>query len=90
MRAREPVISLARIVWHVQQRYGAAWYHAPQRWQTRDGFAPFFVVLHAYAAAHAYDAAMRLSLMRAIALAMAEPKDRAKHVLEDERVARGE
>lgn len=86
---RDEPVSLARVVWHVQQHYGAGWYYAPGRWRTSDGYAPFPVVVHAYMASAGHAAALRLSLMRAIMLAQGDPKRTAEHIRKDEALARG-
>jgi hypothetical protein len=76
-------------VWYVQHHYGAAWYYAPARWRTSDGYAPFVAVVHAYRAAVAHVAQHRISMVRAVALGMADNKERAKHLRDDERLAAG-
>jgi len=82
-------VSLARVVWLVQHHYGAGWYFAPDRWATGDGYAPFPIVVHAYRAALGHQALQRLSDVRAYSLAMCDPKERGKHVAEDQRLAGG-
>lgn len=65
-------MTLALAVTQVERFYGAAWYHAPARWQTVDGYAPWQVVWIAWRAMNAMVAYERLSMSRAIAIALAQ------------------
>lgn len=69
--------------------FGAAWYFAPQRWATTDGFAPYAVVLHAYAATHAERALDRLTVARAVSLAFAKEDERQRAWQQDRRASEG-
>lgn len=64
-------MTLALAVTQVERFYGAAWYYAPGRWQTADGFAPWQVVWVAWRSMNAMAAYERLSMSRAISLALA-------------------
>lgn len=51
--------------------YGASWYFNPVRWRTVDGYAPWGVVWIAWRGMQAVSALERLSMIRAISIAMA-------------------
>lgn len=52
----------------VELAYGARWWHDPERWGTRDGFAPYDVVWEAWKGWKQQRAWQRLDLIRAIAI----------------------
>ena len=56
----------------VERYYGPSFYFNPQRWATGDGYAPWHVVWVAWRAMIALQAQERLSLTRAVRLAMAQ------------------
>lgn len=49
----------------VEMVMGAAWWHAPDRWQTADGFVPYHVVVEQWELVVALRAWERLNIMRA-------------------------
>lgn len=61
-----PTLALAALT--CEARLGAAWYYAPARWATRDGFAPMASVWTAYAGLMALDAQHQLAFANAIRL----------------------
>lgn len=67
----------------MERFYGAAWYFDPRRWATADGYAPWAVVWVAWRAMQAVSAQERLSMSRAIQLALATG-DHSHHARADE------
>lgn len=62
-----PTLALAALTCEV--RMGAAWYYAPDRWPTSDGYAPLATVWTTYAGLAAIDAQDRLQMASAVQLA---------------------
>lgn len=77
------------MVWHVQHALGPEWYFNPRRWRTVDGYAPYFVVIHAYVASHAEAALARLSIARAVSLALAKPDEQAREWKKEQAASEG-
>ncbi len=80
--ARGPSLALAALT--CEARLGAAWYFAPDRWPTSDGYAPASAVWTTYGGLMALDAGAQLSQAHAMRLAQSTDKsvDRAYRALE--------
>jgi len=79
---RGPSLALAALT--CEARLGAAWYFAPERWPTSDGYAPASAVWTTYGGLMALDAGAQLSAANAVRLANSTDKsvDRAYRALE--------
>lgn len=77
-----PSLALAALTCEV--RLGAAWYFAPDRWPTADGYAPMAAVWTTYGGLMALDAGAQLSAANAARLAASTDKgvDRAYKALQ--------
>ena len=77
-----PTLALAALTCEV--RLGAAWYFAPDRWPTSDGYAPASAVWTTYAGLMALDAGAQLAQANAMRLAQSTDKsvDRVFRALE--------
>lgn len=67
-----PSLALAALTCEV--RLGAAWYFAPDRWPTADGYAPMAAVWTTYGGLMALDAGAQLSAVNAARLAASTDK----------------
>lgn len=63
-------MTLALAVLQCERFYGTGWYFNPARWTTVDGYAPWAVVWIAWRAMHAVSASERLSMTKAIGMAL--------------------
>lgn len=70
------VPSLAHAALRVRATYGDAWYYAPHRWPTSDGYAPFAVTWVEFAGLAAIDAADTLRIAQGTALPHAKHASR--------------
>lgn len=77
-----PSLALAALTCEV--RLGAAWYYAPDRWPTSDGYAPMAAVWTTYGGLMALDAGAQLAAALAVRLAHSTDKgvDRAHRALQ--------
>jgi hypothetical protein len=77
-----PSLALAALT--CEARLGAAWYFAPDRWPTADGYAPMAVVWTTYGGLMALDAGAQLAAASAARLAASTDKgvDRAYKALQ--------
>jgi hypothetical protein len=77
-----PSLALAALTCEV--RLGAAWYYAPDRWPTSDGYAPMAAVWTTYGGLMALDAGAQLAAANAARLAASTDKgvDRAYKALQ--------
>ncbi len=80
--AKGPALSLAMAALAVRAAYGDAWYYAPDRWPTSDGYAPFAVCLLEHAGLQALEARRRLEVADGFALAHAKDPRRARASIE--------
>lgn len=76
-RKTGPTLAIAALTCEV--RMGAAWYYAPTRWSTVDGYAPLATVWTTYLGLQALDARERLSLASAVRLGMADGQKTESH-----------
>lgn len=74
--------SLATAAMTVRAAYGDAWYYAPDRWPTSDGYAPFAVCWVEFVGLQALDARRRLEVADGYALAHAKDPKRARRPFE--------
>lgn len=75
-----PSLAIASLV--VRSVYGDAWYYAPDRWPTSDGYAPFALTWVEYVGLQALDARQRLAVADGFAVAHAKDFKRARASLE--------
>jgi hypothetical protein len=75
-------ISLAMAALSVRAVYGDAWYYAPDRWPTTDGYVPFSVALVEYAGVQALDARRRLEIADGTGMAQAKDGARVRRQME--------
>lgn len=66
---------LALVAAQCERYYGAAWYFAPDRWATSDGYVPFFVGVDAWRTMQSLMAWERLQLSKAVQHAQPRSED---------------
>ncbi len=80
-------MSLALAAVHCERFFGADWYWNPERWGTVDGYAPWMVVLAAWSSVASISAWERLSMMRAIDLAILHSDSKPAALQQEMRIA---
>jgi hypothetical protein len=78
--ARGPIPTLASALVVVRAAYGDAWYYAPERWKTADGYAPFKMVWAEYAGLQTLEARRRMEHADGVGLAMQNDRHKSKQV----------
>lgn len=78
----KPGISLALAASAVRAVYGDAWYYAPSRWPTSDGYVPFALVWVEYLAVFAHAAHLRMIVADGLAVERAKDPRGARRTLE--------
>lgn len=75
-------VSLAVAALSVRAAFGEAWYYAPDRWPTSDGYVPFALALVEGAGVQALDVRRRLEVADGFSLAHAKDPRRARQQME--------